>query len=948
MIKKTISLLMALILVFGIATVNAQEVFAIEYSQKMLLIDWDKIKEVGHQSYSGPCGAYALAYCRTMLDGYVHYYTEYYIDEWSHWSYGSYVNGYYPSMKSDGYKFLYNEIEKGKPIVIKVPGTGNNDHFVAVVGYENVKSLDSLTAYNFLILDPNSSTFSTENLGAKGLDLKADYKGQYQIVYDESNKTVRVGSETAICSHSLNGQTRYQTTKKSDGSYVAVCQDCHNEFQIGELNTNDAGIYKVTSNIYLNSYPYQEAQISSEYVKKKTQVTIYGSVLNAYGNKWYKTKEGRWIYKDYVQYTSPLPSSEDKITLSEPIYPTSLKVGDVFSIYGTVTSAVSNLSSVTVGVYSNGVMVTGKTVNNLNSKAFNVHDVDNDVYFNNLPLGQYTYRIDAKNAAGSQELLNVSLSVSLVVTAPTYLAPNYGEKHYLDLNGFLDGQSISNISGYGTADIYINGSRVADDVDDYYAEWPYGTSYEIKDIKAKSGITYNGVHSGSLSGKIGSDTVNVVLSFTKAQNQSASVTVTEGLYSFAPECAPGSRLDVENGATSSGTNVQIYSSNGSIAQVFRIARISDGYYSIKLEASGMALDVSGGSSNSGTNVQIYSPNSTDSQKWAFYDAGNGYYYISPKLNTSLCLDVDNASGADWTNVQVYTSNGSNAQKWKLISVSGNYTVTFNPNGGTVGTPSKSVSKGTVYGELPTPSRNGYNFDGWYTSAVGGTKVTASTIFNQSNSQTLYAQWTQVPSQVQRNLPFERTTIYFQDQFSDVPANQWFTSSVANAFEFGLMKGNNDKTFNPYGDITIAEAVTMAARIYAIYVSGSEDIIPNTGGAWYQRYLDFALQYCSLRPEIYNSDVTQRATRAQFAEIFSGALPDEALVAINQIQNGAIPDVAISDSYGEDVYKLYRAGILGGSDANGTFYPQTYITRAEGAAIVSRMADPSNRVNLRLE
>lgn len=194
--------------------------------------------------------------------------------------------------------------------------------------------------------------------------------------------------------------------------------------------------------------------------------------------------------------------------------------------------------------------------------------------------------------------------------------------------------------------------------------------------------------------------------------------------------------------------------------------------------------------------------------------------------------------------------------------------------------------------------------------------------------------------------FEKQTVYYQDQFTDVPANQWYTPSVASAFEFGLMKGNGDSTFNPYGDVTVAEAVTMAARIHSIYTTGTESFV-QTGDKWYQVYLDYALENGIISKAYYNSDVTHKATRAQFAEIFADALPSEALSAMNSVADNAIPDVSISESFAASVYKLYRAGILTGSDANGTFNPTTYITRAEAAAIVSRMAESGNRVSITL-
>ena len=91
----------------------------------------------------------------------------------------------------------------------------------------------------------------------------------------------------------------------------------------------------------------------------------------------------------------------------------------------------------------------------------------------------------------------------------------------------------------------------------------------------------------------------------------------------------------------------------------------------------------------------------------------------------------------------------------------------------------------------------------------------------------------------------------------------------------------------------------------------------------------------------------KATRAQFAEIFAAALPDEALSIKNSVSDNAIPDVKMKDSYSAPVYKLYRAGILAGGDAKGTFSPGTFITRAECATIVARMADSDNRVSFSL-
>ena len=67
------------------------------------------------------------------------------------------------------------------------------------------------------------------------------------------------------------------------------------------------------------------------------------------------------------------------------------------------------------------------------------------------------------------------------------------------------------------------------------------------------------------------------------------------------------------------------------------------------------------------------------------------------------------------------------------------TVTFNSNGGSA-VPSKDVWEGELYGTLPKPSRSGYVFAGWWTTASGGTNIKSTTTVETVGTQTLYAIW----------------------------------------------------------------------------------------------------------------------------------------------------------------------------------------------------------------
>lgn len=88
-------------------------------------------------------------------------------------------------------------------------------------------------------------------------------------------------------------------------------------------------------------------------------------------------------------------------------------------------------------------------------------------------------------------------------------------------------------------------------------------------------------------------------------------------------------------------------------------------------------------------------------------------------------------------------NGINYKTFTPIMTPNNYTITFNPNTGNCSTSSKSVTYTKTYGELPTPTKTGYNFEGWFSAASGGTKITSSTILNTPENQTLYAHWSPV-------------------------------------------------------------------------------------------------------------------------------------------------------------------------------------------------------------
>ena len=69
-------------------------------------------------------------------------------------------------------------------------------------------------------------------------------------------------------------------------------------------------------------------------------------------------------------------------------------------------------------------------------------------------------------------------------------------------------------------------------------------------------------------------------------------------------------------------------------------------------------------------------------------------------------------------------------------------VNFDAQGGTCSPSSMSVTYGSTYGSLPTPTKMGYTFAGWYTGTAGsGTLVTSTSTVSITAATTLYASWT---------------------------------------------------------------------------------------------------------------------------------------------------------------------------------------------------------------
>lgn len=192
-----------------------------------------------------------------------------------------------------------------------------------------------------------------------------------------------------------------------------------------------------------------------------------------------------------------------------------------------------------------------------------------------------------------------------------------------------------------------------------------------------------------------------------------------------------------------------------------------------------------------------------------------------------------------------------------------------------------------------------------------------------------------------NAAFERSKTY-TDNFTDVADDAWYRENVKNTYELSLMDGIGGDLFNPEGNVTVAEAVTVASRAHAIY---NGKTITDRKGEWYAKYVDYATENGIAADRMFD-DFGRAAKRYEVAFLFAKALPEAYYPVINHVDN--IPDIPLSREYRDEILMLYKAGVVMGSDSRGFFYPENNITRAEMAAVINRAAFPESRLEKQLD
>ena len=270
---------------------------------------------------------------------------------------------------------------------------------------------------------PNAKTYNVANMDAavKFGNLKAGTYYYKVLVTNAAHKDYEAVNQKFIVSESGSSTTTDQI-KMTNGVTIPNITAGKSVSIRGTVTSATSNITKLIVGIYREDGTSVTGRTvvpnAKSYDVSKIDPYVKFGGLSA-GTYYYKVLVTNATHTNYAVVNQKFTVSDgsttttDKLSITGGVTIPNIKVGNVVSIRGTVTSASSNLKSVTVGVYdSNNKLVTGKTVAP-NAKTYNVRNLDAYVSFGDLKAGTYYYKVIASNAANTNvAVVNQKFTVS--------------------------------------------------------------------------------------------------------------------------------------------------------------------------------------------------------------------------------------------------------------------------------------------------------------------------------------------------------------------------------------------------------------------------------------------------------------------------------------------------------------------------------------------------------
>lgn len=154
-------------------------------------------------------------------------------------------------------------------------------------------------------------------------------------------------------------------------------------------------------------------------------------------------------------------------------------------------------------------------------------------------------------------------------------------------------------------------------------------------------------------------------------------------------------------------------------------------------------------------------------------------------------------------------------------------IELDATGGSLSKTKIVVYYGSKYlGQLPTPSRAGYQFDGWYTSETDGKKITVKSIYDENGPEILYAHWTEKPVKVifiALNGEVYEKIVSYQKEYGELPVPEKEGYTFGGWYKYKDYRERDDGQKQITEDTIVTEPtqVKLYARWYPLPENGSK-------------------------------------------------------------------------------------------------------------------------------
>ena len=435
---------------------------------------------------------------------------------------------------------------------------------------------------------PNAKTYNVANMDAavKFGNLKAGTYYYKVLVTNAAHKDYEVVNQKFIVSESGSSTTTDQI-KMTNGVTIPNITAGKSVSIRGTVTSATSNITKLIVGIYREDGTSVTGRTivpnAKSYDVSKIDPYVKFGGLSA-GTYYYKVLVTNATHTNYAVVNQKFTVSDgsttttDKLSMTGGVTIPNIKVGNVVSIRGTVTSASSNLKSVTVGVYdSNNKLVTGKTVAP-NAKTYNVRNLDAYVSFGDLKAGTYYYKVIASNAANTNvAVVNQKFTVSDGSTTTTdklsmtggVTIPNIKVGNVVSIRGTVTSAS-SNLKSV-TVGVYDSNNKLVTGK----TATPNAKTYNVRNLDAY--VSFGDLKAGTYYYRVfatNATTTNfpvVEQKFTVSANGSttASDTLSISGGTSVPNITEGTSVVVKGTVSSASSNITsvtvgVYSASGNL------------------------------------------------------------------------------------------------------------------------------------------------------------------------------------------------------------------------------------------------------------------------------------------------------------------------------------------------------------------------------------------------